>query len=458
MNDMVPEEASAAGTEPTPAPASASASASSQSATPAEGGTPKRHRLRRTRGIIAWILLVLASLLIPIAVISGWAITTVTNTDQYVATMAPLARNEVIQQHLATKATDALFSTHAAQNKIESVLPEKAKPIVQPITDQVKGYVHDLALKVFESPRFGRLWDGLNRRSHSAVVDILTGKQSARLQKLEKGGQIVLNLTPALNQVIDKANSRGVTLFNPLKSILAKNESLSFTIVSKDQVSKFSGYFNLIVKLRWWIPIIALAVGILSIVVAVQRRKTLLRLTVGIALFTLVLLGVLSYGRGVFIQKAASHNLDTGVTGAVWDTMLRFLKTSLRWTVLASVVVAFGAWVFGPARYAVSIRSACARAGRWVAAQWRALTGAAGAAAAESDRVRRSAGWILEHLNLFRVAGIAVAALVLLFGGNLTGWGLLVIVIVLAVYLGLLQLVAVWARRVASPAAGSRPA
>ena len=66
--------------------------------------------------------------------------------------------------------------------------------------------------------------------------------------------------------------------------------------------------------------------------------------------------------------------------------------------------------------------------------------------------------WILEHLNLLRVAGIAVAALVLLFGGNLTGWGLLVIVIVLAVYLGLLQLVAIWARRVASPTAGSHPA
>jgi len=454
MNDMVPEEAPAGGTEPTPAPASAS----SEPATPAEGDTPKRHRLPRTRGIIAWILLVLASLLIPIAVISGWAITTVTNTDQYVATMAPLARNEVIQQHLATKATDALFSTHTVQNKVESALPPKAKPIVQPITNEVKSYAHDFALKVFESPRFGQLWDGLNRRSHSAVVDILTGKQSARLQRLEKGGKIVLNLTPSLNQLIDKLNARGVTLFNPLKTVLAKNESLSFTVVSKDQVSKFSGLFNLIVKLRWWIPVIALVIGILSIVVAVQRRKTLLRLTVGIALFTLLLLGVLSYGRGVFIEKATSHNLNGDVTAAVWDTMLRFLKTSLRWTVLASVLVAFGAWVFGPARYAVSIRAACAKGGRWVAAQWRTLTGAAGAAAAESDRARRSGGWILEHLNLLRVAGIMVAALVLLFAGNLTGWGLLIIVIVLAVYLALLQLVAVWARRVASPAAGSRPA
>ncbi len=106
-------------------------------------------RARRTRGIIAWVLVVLASLLIPISVISAWAITTVTNTDQYVATMAPLARNEVIVQHLANKATAELFSTHVVQNKVTDLLPPKAKPIVQPIVTQVKTYVNGVALKVF---------------------------------------------------------------------------------------------------------------------------------------------------------------------------------------------------------------------------------------------------------------------------------------------------------------------
>jgi len=50
---------------------------------------------------------------------------------------------------------------------------------------------------------------------------------------------------------------------------------------------------------------------------------------------------------------------------------------------------------------------------------------------------------------------VVVAALFLVFGGNLTGWSLLIIVIVLAVYLGLLQLVAAWARKVANPVARS---
>jgi len=98
------------------------------------------------------------------------------------------------------------------------------------------------------------------------------------------------------------------------------------------------------------------------------------------------------------------------------------------------------------------IRSKCAQGGRWIAKEARALSSGAGRAAAGSPGARRTGGWILEHLTGLRIVGIVVAALFVVFGGNLTGWSLLVIVIVLAVYLGLLQLVAHWARRIAGAA------
>ena len=93
------------------------------------------------------------------------------------------------------------------------------------------------------------------------------------------------------------------------------------------------------------------------------------------------------------------------------------------------------------------IRTTTIAGARWVGRQSHELSAGAGRAAGESSRVRRTAGWILEHLNGLRIVGVIVAALFLLFGGNLTGWTLLIIVIVLAVYLGILQLVAAWARK-----------
>jgi len=419
---------------------------------PAQAPEKRAPRAPRTRRITAWVLVVLASLLIPVSVISVWAIRTVTVTDRYVATMAPLARNQIIVDHLATKATDALFSTHYVQNKVTDALPAKAKPIVQPIVNQVQNYVYQLALKVFESPKFGQLWDSLNRHSHQAVIDVLTGKQTPLTEKVEKGGKIVLNVTPMLNNVISEANAHGVTLFNPLKAILAKGNSLSVVIVSKDQVSKFSGWFNIVVTLKWVIPIVALALGVLAVVLALERRKTLLRLAVGVGLMTLLVLAGLALGRITFLNQSAGHGFDQQVAAAVWDTVLRYLKADLRWTLLIAMLVALGCWLAGPARYAVWIRSTCAKGGRWVAAQAHALSSGAGRAAAGSDRVRRSGAWVLEHVKGLRIVGVVVAALFVVFGGNLTGWSLLVIVLVLAVYLGLIQLVVAWARKVTGPA------
>ncbi len=78
------------------------------------------------------------------------------------------------------------------------------------------------------------------------------------------------------------------------------------------------------------------------------------------------------------------------------------------------------------------------------------MTTGIGQAAAGPDRARRSGEWILEHLSGLRIVGVIVAGLFLVLGGNLTGWSLLAIVLVLAVCIALLQLGATWAHRVSS--------
>jgi hypothetical protein len=367
--------------------------------------------------------------------------------------MAPLARNQVVIDHLATKATDELFSSMLVQNKITDALPAKAKPLVQPVTNQVKSYVHGLALRVFESPKFGRLFDALNRRTHDTVVDVLTGKQTTLTRSLGTAGQVALNLSPTLSQLIDRLDSHGVTLFDPLKPILTQGNGLGLTVVQKSQVSKFSGLFNTLVTLGWAVPVTAVVLGVLGVLLAVERRKTLLRLAVGIGGFTLVLLGALAYGRTTFLQEASSHHFDVAVSAAVWDTLLRFLKQDLRWTLLGAFVVALGAWVAGPARYAVWIRTKAATGGGWVVRQVSALTSGAGQGLAGSSGARKSGAWIAEHAKGLRVLGVVIAGLVLLLGGNVSGWDLVILVIVVAVYLALLQLVVHWARLVAGSGA-----
>ena len=190
------------------------------------------------------------------------------------------------------------------------LLPAKAKPLVVPITNQVKSYAHGLALKFFESPAFGKLWDGLNRHTHEAVVDIMEGKTgplSTDSRRRRHRGQ----RRPGAQHHRHELDQRGVTLFNPVKAISTRaDKGLAITIVSKDQIDKYSALFNTIVDLGWAVPVTALVIGVLSIAVAVERRKALLRVSLGVSIVTLLFLAALATGRNSSSTKPPASASD----------------------------------------------------------------------------------------------------------------------------------------------------
>ena len=55
------------------------------------GPTGSGPRPRRSRAVLAVVLIVLGVMLAPVAVVTGWAKWTLTDTDRFVATYAPLA-------------------------------------------------------------------------------------------------------------------------------------------------------------------------------------------------------------------------------------------------------------------------------------------------------------------------------------------------------------------------------
>ena len=197
-------------------------------------------RLRRTRSVIAWVLVVLAVVLVPVSVVTVWAVNTVTNTDHYVATLAPLARERVVTDYIALDATDKLFEKTQVQQKITKALPEKADFLAAPLTGTLQNFVQRQLTELLHSTWFHNLWDTLNRRSHTAVINILSGKTVPG----QRANRVLVNLTPVLTKAIDQLDARGVTLFDPLRAQLAHAQTVTFELASSPQISKARNFFT----------------------------------------------------------------------------------------------------------------------------------------------------------------------------------------------------------------------
>src|SRR3954453_7003329 len=75
-----------------------------------EGAKPRRRSAGRWgRTLLGSLLILVSCVLAPLSVVSVWARSEVTDTDRYVDTVAPLAKDPAIQQAITTNLTNVVF-------------------------------------------------------------------------------------------------------------------------------------------------------------------------------------------------------------------------------------------------------------------------------------------------------------------------------------------------------------
>lgn len=274
------------------------------------------------RHLGAWVLVVVASLAIPLAVAAYWAVTTITDANRYEATLSPLARQAAITNAVADRATDRLFG-----------LASGAAPALS--TSALHSTVRDQIAGLLRTQAFQSTWDTAVRNSHSTAVAVLTGNAST-------GGTtpVELNLTSVLTQAVTALHSRGIFTFDGLLSSAQGQSAFTVTVLSPKQVDESRQVFHVIVQWRW-VLLAAAIVGVLgALALADRRRRVLAGLAVGTALATVACLGGLSATRSVAVDRAQAADVNTGISTAVFDVLVRFLRVDLYVTVGAAVGVA----------------------------------------------------------------------------------------------------------------------
>ena len=378
-------------------------------------------KLPRWRRALVAILVILSVVFVPLAGLSVWVRNLVLDTGKYVDTVAPLARNQAITDQVANRLTDRLFQEVDVEQEAKDALPERAQFLAGPISSGVETFVRDAATRVMASEQFATIWEDANRRAHELVVEALTGEGK---NVTIKNGNVVLDLSGLVDEVIKRLDDRGVTVFD---SLAKKQKNLQVTLFDAEQLEKARSAVHLLDRVRIVLVVLVFVFLGVALILSGNRRRTLIRWGIGLVIAMALMAALLALGRSAYLNIAK----DRDAAAAAFDIIVRYLRNGIRVIALLGIIVALAAFLSGPSRVAVRVRRGS-----------RDLIGRLGK---EADEAGWDAGpvgvWVGAHKMALRIAGVAVAVLVLFYVNRPTPLTLLVLALLLLFYLGLIEFV-----------------
>jgi hypothetical protein len=247
---------------------------------------------------------------------------------------------------------------------------------------------------------------------------VLKGEGNDTLQT--KNGEVVLQLQPMVDALKAELNDRGISFFDDVE--LPKNRS-SITIFASEDLKTAQGAVSALDTLAWVLPVLLIVVFGAAIALSGNRRRTVLRSALGVALAIGVMLIAFNVGRRAYLDALPS-SVNRDAAADVYDQVLTFLRTSARTVFVLAIVVAIAAWLMGPGRVAVWVRS---------------LVGRGLEHAPDDVAPSPLVDFVARNKAALRVVVLAVAGLLLVLMSAPSPWSVVLIALLVLVLLGAIE-------------------
>jgi hypothetical protein len=402
-----------------------------------EGGAapPGRPPRQRWRTVVATVLLiVLACVLAPLSAVAVWTRNQVTNTDRYVATVAPLANDPAIQTAITDQITAQVFNyidvqgltnqaiDALADRGLTPTLATQLRALAAPIANGVQSFTRSQVAKVVQSDAFADAWVQANRAAHAELVKALTGEGGGTVTV--ENDTVTVNMAAFIQTVKQRLVDAGFSVAARIPEVNA-----SFVLFQSKDITRVRAGFNLLNTLGIWLPIIAIVLLVLGVYVAKDHRRALVGAAVGVAVSMVVLALALAVFRSIYLDAVPASVLPHDAAAVLYDTIVRFLRLGLRTILVLALVVAAGAFLTGQSVTAVRTRQGLARA----------IGSLQGGAEQAGLRTGPVGIWVYEHKRALRIGAVTLAALALVFWGRPTGKVVLGLTLALLVALAIIE-------------------
>ena len=294
-----------------------------------------------TRAAISRFVAVIFAIVLPLATLATWGITTVTNTNRWVSTLHPLASNPVLTDYLAHEGAAIAIRELNVQNRLNKLLPEGTGFLSATLTTQLENALATAFNSALRTETFQSLWDRENRLTHQVAVAILQGRANSSIATAHS---VVLNLSPTIISAITRVDRTGNHFFDPLKRALKNSRKFLLTILSPREIQRAQYYFRLATTLNWLLPLATLALAIAVVVTSRPRRYGLRRLACAVVASSAMSYCLLRIAINLAAPLAPTPVL---VNEAILHTLTQLLGAELLGLLLAGAVSLALYWFSG---------------------------------------------------------------------------------------------------------------
>jgi hypothetical protein len=301
------------------------------------------------RRIIAALLIVLATLLAPVAVIGLWAQQTLTDTQTFVDTIEPLAEDPEVREVVATEVSASLIETLDAETRLNEVLGNLSGPlaglvdseaVVSSLAAGINSAIQSGVETYTQSEQFGEVWTAIATDVQGAFVAAINRDTTEAAVTLQEG-TIVLNTKLAAERVQAELVAKGVPFADQLDRVPGRDVVLADTPRLQTAVD----VLRIVLPVAGWLWAAVLIMFVLGAVLWRPRARGVMWAGLGLALGGGLTWVALVLGEASLVAAAPPEY--GGLLASLTTTLLRFLANALLVVTALGLAALAAGWLGG---------------------------------------------------------------------------------------------------------------
>jgi hypothetical protein len=304
--------------------------------------------LSRKRRILVWTLVVLASVLALVSILTTWVNRQMLDTTAWNKATTQIIQDPKVESAIATYAVNQLYQNVDVAQALQERLPKNLAPLAAPVAGALQQPATQGVAFLLGRPRFQQLFVRASSVAHQRLVNVLENKTGYGIST--GNGNVTLDLHTF---IVDVGTELGLPA-DALAKLPDKTGTL--TLMKSDQLATAQTGVNALRILSAWLLVAVLFLYGLAIYLARgTRRATLRNSGVALVLVGLVVLIIRRLLGNYLVDSLAAPGYESA-THRLWLIGTAILGQIGEAAILYGAIAALGAVLAGPTEPAIWLR------------------------------------------------------------------------------------------------------